>query len=130
MDKKFIIEAVDKLHGFRTRLKECHYGADCMDIHLKTDEFIGELDEFEDALVENACALYGRIFPGELEPVLPESMDFQGVLEDLRGLAISIKREAGDELMMSGIVAIVDDFIKAVNKYLYLLLIIEGKEEE
>lgn len=124
MNNEFIVGVVNKLHGFHTRIKECHYGAPNYNTHKLTDDFVGELDEFEDALVENASALYGFIMPGDLNPELPENMEFDTILEDIRGLAISVKREFSENLMASGIVNLTDDFIQTVNKYIYLLKIV------
>lgn len=120
MNKEFFIDLANKLEGYKTRLKELHWASPSHSLHVITDDFSEELGNFEDALIENAIAITDFIFPGELNPILPEAKDFITYLEDLRGVLVSIKREAGDSIMYSGIINRVDDFFEVVNKYIYL----------
>lgn len=125
MTNNFMIGVENKLHGFHTRLKELHYSASSISLHKLIDEFDGELGNFDDALMENAQALWGLIEPGDLNPELPEAIDFGTVLEDIRGILVSIKRESANSMMWTGIINIVDDFFSTVNKYIYLNNIVE-----
>lgn len=118
-----ITELVNKIEGFQTRLKELHWNTGPISIHKLIDEFQDELGEFEDAVVENAVPFVGFFEVGTLNPVLPTESDFSGVLEGIRGLVISYKREIGDSLMWSGSISIVDDFLSTINKFIYLVKI-------
>lgn len=120
MTNNFMIGVENKLHGFHTRLKELHYSAPSNSLHELIDEFDKELGKFDDALMENAQALWGLIEPGDLNPELPEAMDFGTVLEDIRGILVSIKRESANSMMWTGIINIVDGFFSTINKYIYL----------
>lgn len=122
-----MLDVENKLHGFHTRIKEIHYSSPSFNIHKLTDSFDSELGEFDDAIMENAQALWGFIQPGDLDPELPEAIDFLGVLQDIRGLLVSIKKEAGDNLMWSGIINRVDDFFEIVNSYIYQVKIAMGE---
>lgn len=123
MTNEFILDLENKFHGIHTRLKELHYSADSISIHKLIDEFDDEFCSFDDSIMENAQALWGFIEPGDLNPELPEALEFENLLEDLRGILISIKREAKDSLMWTGITNRVDDFFETVNKYIYLIKI-------
>ena len=120
MNNLFMLKVENRLQGIRTRLKELHYSASNMDIHKLTDEFLEEFDEFDDSLMENSQALWGTIKVGELNPELPKSENFSELLTDLRGILIAIKKESKDDLMWSGIINIVDDFLSTINRYIYL----------
>lgn len=121
-DFKITIE--NKMHGFRTRLKELHYSSPSWSIHKIIDDFTKELDEFDDALMENMIALFGTIKPGDLNPELPEATEFESLLEDFRGqILVSIKREAADSMMWTGITNLVDGFFTTVNSYVYKIQI-------
>ena len=123
MNNKFILNLENQFHGILTRLKELHFSAPTMSIHKLIDDFDGEFQDFDDALMENAQALWGFIQPGTLSPILPEALEFENLLVDIRGLLTGIKREAGDDLMWSGIINRTDDFFETVNKYIYLIKI-------
>ena len=124
MENKFILDLENKFHGIHTRLKELHFSAPSLSIHKLIDEFDEEFQEFDDAIMENAQALWGFIKPGDLNPTLPEAMNFQELLTEIKGLLVRIKREAADnEIFWSGILNRVDDFMEVVNKYIYLGII-------
>lgn len=130
MSNEFILNLENQLHGIHTRLKELHYSAPTMSIHKLIDEFDGEFQEFDDAIMENAQALWGFIKPGDLNPTLPEAIEFEELLEDIRGILVGIKKEAGDDLMWTGIINRTDDFFETVNKYIYLIQICKHKTSE
>ena len=123
MTNNFILNLENRFHGIHTRLKELHFSAPTYNIHKLTDEFDSEFQEFDDALMENAQALWGFIKPGDLSPVLPDAKEFEELLTDIRGILVSIKKEAGSNMLWSGIVNRVDDFFETVNKYIYLIKI-------
>lgn len=128
MNNKFIINLENQFHGIHTRLKELHFSAPSISVHKLIDEFDEEFCEFDDAFMENAQALWGFIKPGDLNPVLPKALEFENLLEDLRGILISIKRESSDSLMWTGIINRVDDFCETVNKYIYLIKITKNSK--
>jgi hypothetical protein len=124
MENKFILDLENKFHGIHTRLKELHFSAPSMSIHKLIDDFDEEFQEFDDAFMENAQALWGFIKPGMLNPILPKAMNFQELLTEIKGLLVKVKREAADnEIFWSGILNRVDDFMETVNKYIYLGMI-------
>ena len=96
-------------------------------MHRLIDDFQNDFNEFEDEIMENAQALWGTIKPGELDPVLPEDMEFSKLLETIRGILAGIKKEGDDNRMWTGIINIVDDFWATVNKYVYLVNIEKGE---
>lgn len=130
MKNEFIIGLENKFHGIHTRLKELHYSPPTMSIHKLIDEFDDEFQDFDDAVMENAQALWGFIHPGDLNPVLPEAMEFEELLEDIRGILVSIKKESREDFMWTGIINRVDDFFETVNKYIYLIQICKHKAAE
>ena len=129
MDKEKLIEIINKLEGHKTRLKELHWSAPSHSIHVITDEFSDELSKFEDDLTENAIALLDFVYPGDLNPVLPEEKDFEKQLEAIRGILSLIKSECEDKFW-SGIINLVDDFWTTVNRYIYLAKISTHQAEQ
>lgn len=127
MKNTFILDLENKFHGIHTRLKELHFSAPTLSLHKLIDDFDSEFQEFDDAVMENSQALWGFIQPGDLNPVLPESMEFLEILSEVKGLLVMIKKESKDnEMLWAGIINRVDDFIESVNKYIYLTHICLG----
>ena len=104
MNNEFILNLENQFHGIHTRLKELHYSAPTMSIHKLVDEFDEEFQEFDDAIMENSQALWGFIHPGDLNPILPEATEFEDLLTDIRGILVSVKKKANDDLMWTGII--------------------------
>ena len=127
ISKDYMVSLDSKILGIHARLKELHYSAPNMDIHKLTDEFIGELLEFEDKVMENLQPMpgIGFVSVGDLHPEVPEEANFMDVLTSVRGMVADLKKQAGDAVMYSGIVSIVDDFFATINKYIYLVKIVE-----
>ena len=132
MNNEFILNLENEFQGINTRLKELHFSSQTMSIHRLIDDFTDEFREFEDAIMENAQALWGFIKPGDLNPVLPDALEFEELLVDLRGKLTKVKIEAKDNLMWTGIINRVDDFFETVNSYIYQIKICKheaGKED-
>lgn len=129
LNRDYMLSLEGKLHGYHTRLKELHFSAPSMNLHKLTDEFTEELLEFEDAIMENLQPLpnFGTIQIGDIEPEIPEATDFKSVLLSLRGILADFKKQA-TEVMFSGANSIVDEFFAEVNKYIYLVGIIERED--
>ena len=116
-----------KLLGYHIRLKELHFSASCMDIHKLTDEFDSSLLAFDDAIMENLQPLpnFGVIRVGDIDPEIATAVTFKDVLLSIRGVLADFKNQA-TEVMYSGASSIVDEFFATVNKYIYLINIVEG----
>lgn len=118
-NKEKLVDVLNKLEGHKTRLKELHWSSPSRSFHVIIDEFSSEIAEFEDALAENSIALLDFVFPGDLNPVLPQEKDFESELEAIRAILSGIKADC-NENYWSGVVNLVDDFWTTVNKYIYL----------
>jgi len=127
--KEKLIEVINKLEGHKTRLKELHWSSPSHSFHIIIDEFSDSIAEFEDNLVENSIALLDFVYPGELNPVLPDEKDFETQLEAIRGILSYLKTECDDKFW-SGVINLVDDFWTTVNRYVYLAKISSHQAEK
>jgi DNA-binding ferritin-like protein len=119
MKNDFILSLENKLHGYHTRLKELHFSASSMSEHKLIDDFDEELLEFDDNIMEDAQAIFGRIRVGMIQPVLPKSTTFGDLLNEIRADLVKTK-DTLTEKMYTGIINVVDDFFHTVNKNIYL----------
>ena len=128
MKNEFIMSLENRLHGYHTRLKELHFSASSMSEHKLIDEFDEELLKFDDEVMEDAQAIFGRIKVGMIQPVLPKSTTFGDLLNEIRADLVKIKN-ALTEKMYTGIINVVDDFFHTVNKNIYLNNIINKERD-
>lgn len=127
LNRDYMLSLEGKLLGYHIRLKELHFSASCMDIHKLTDEFDSSLLAFDDAIMENLQPLpnFGVIRVGDIDPEIATAVTFKDVLLSIRGVLADFKNQA-TEVMYSGASSIVDEFFATVNKYIYLINIVEG----
>jgi hypothetical protein len=122
-----ILNFENRLQGYKTRVKELHFSANRHSIHIILDDFEGELSEFEDEIMEELQAIHGQYTPGEINPVLPKSLDSDSLLREIRADLINMREFLDRQPMYSGSVSVLDDFLHNVNKTIYLIrLSLEG----
>lgn len=128
MKNDFIRNLENRFHGYHTRLKELHFSALTMAEHKLIDEFDEEFLEFDDEVMEDAQAIFGRIEVGMIQPVLPKSTNFKDLLIEIRADLVKTK-DTLTEKMYTGIINVVDDFFHTVNKNIYLIDIINKERD-
>ena len=128
MRNEFIMSLENRLHGYHTRLKELHFSAPSMAEHKLIDDFDGDLLEFDDEVMEDAQAIFGRIGVGMIQPILPKAKNFEDLLMEIRADLVKIK-DTLTEKMYTGIINVVDDFFHTVNKTIYLNNIINKNKD-
>ena len=57
---------------------------------------------------------------GKLKTLLPEAKTLDSLLKELQFDVIEYKKKVGDDMKMSGLQNILDDFIQNINKWNYL----------
>lgn len=121
-----ILNFENRIQGYRTRVKELHFAADRRSVHIILDDFDKELREFEDEIMEDAQAIHGQYVPGEINPVLPKSLEASSLLREIRADLINMKEFFESQPMYTGCLNVLEDFFHSVNKTIYLLRL--GKE--
>jgi hypothetical protein len=128
MRNEFIMSLENRLHGYHTRLKELHFSAPSMAEHKLIDDFDEDLLKFDDEVMEDAQAIFGRIGVGMIQPILPKAKNFEDLLMEIRADLVKIK-DTLTEKMYTGIINVVDDFFHTVNKTIYLNNIINKNRD-
>lgn len=128
MRNEFIMSLENRLHGYHTRLKELHFSAPSMAEHKLIDDFDEDLLKFDDEVMEDAQAIFGRIGVGMIQPILPKAKNFEDLLIEIRADLVKIK-DTLTEKMYTGIINVVDDFFHTVNKTIYLNNIINKNRD-
>mgnify|MGYP001787734815 FL=1 len=116
-----ILNFENRLQGYRTRVKELHFAANRHSIHIIMDDFGSSLADFEDNIMEDAQAIHGQYTPGEINPVLPKSLDPEGILKEIRADLINMKDFFESQPMYTGCLNELEDFFHVVNQNIYLV---------
>lgn len=119
MNNEFVLETANRLEGAKTRIKELHFSSFSMSLHNLVDDFEDAIKEFEDAYLELCQVTWGFIKPGELNPILPDALEFEELLTEVRGMLVKIKKKFESDMLNSGLINRVDDFFEQVNIFIY-----------
>lgn len=71
--------------------------------------------------MEDAQAIHGQYSPGEIQPVLPKSLDSESLLKEIRADLVGMKEFFESQTMYTGCLNELEDFFHKVNNTIYLL---------
>lgn len=120
MTNTIILNLENKIHGYHTRMKELHFAAPSVSLHKIIDDFDGELCKFDDEIMEEAQAIFGFIEPGDIQPVLPEAMEFEALLVEIRETLAEFLESIEGSATWTGIRSETESFWHVLNKTVYL----------
>ena len=117
--KSEYVDFICSIHGFLIRLKEIHWNTNSNSEHILCDDLGSELGVYEDEFMECCMGIEGAHFQiGKLLPIIPNSENFESVLKELENDVLSMKKKTTTQ-KEGGLVNILDDMLKTVNKYRY-----------
>lgn len=122
-DNTYMISLINKIEGYKTALKELHWAAPNNSTHIRIDEFLNELGDFEDAIAEDCQATDGQIIPGTIQGTPCKGKDIFMILDAIKADLIDLKRMYEHNPEYTGVINEVDDFFHTLKKYIYLLRI-------
>lgn len=118
-NRDLIIGILNRIEGYRVRLKELHWSADSDGLHTLIDKVTDTLLKYEDEIAEDYQGISSDFKVGTLIPQLPESVDIKSLIKEMRediGSLIYLDKE----LIYSGIRSLSKKFVHKMNIYLYL----------
>lgn len=116
----FMMNIIGKMEGYKTRLKDLHWAAYNNSTHVRLDEILAELSDYEDAITEDAQATDGDIIAGTVRAIPCNSTDIFDILDQLKLDLVAIKRQYENNIEYTGVINETDDFFHVVKKYIYL----------
>ena len=114
-------EFLSGLEGMHSCLKMLHWSTTNHSQHLLCDDIDGSVLEYEDRIAECIMGrLNTRFGIGDLKCLLPEAKTLDSLINELLSDVISFKKETEDDILNSGLINILDEFISDINKWNYL----------
>ena len=119
--KKNTSDFLSTLEGYHQMLKMLHWSATSHAQHVLIDDIDGDVLKYEDDIAECVMGiLETRFGVGDLKTLIPEAKALDGVLKEMKKDLIEFKSKVGDSADVAGLVNILDDFMRSVNKWNYL----------
>jgi hypothetical protein len=115
---KDLLDFICRLEGYKTNVKNLHWAASNLTVHMELDDILDELSDFEDNVAEDAQAIYGQITVGDVYGI-------SSVLDNPVDLLIAIRADLANmkdlltDKMYVGIINEVEDYWHKVNIRIY-----------
>lgn len=115
------VQFICQLEGWKTKCKNLHWSADKNNIHVRLDEFLKVLSDYQDIIAEGIMgALCTHLGPNDIKGdpgTITCPMEF---ICDVQAKTLEFYSTIPDEPLYAGLKSEHETFIQAVNKYAYL----------
>jgi DNA-binding ferritin-like protein len=118
-NRNLILGILNRIEGYKVRLKELHWEAEKMSAHTLLDKISDDLAKFEDAIAEDFQGEFGDFEVGTLKPVLPGAVDTRSLLREIREDVAQLI-DFDKEFIYAGIRSLSEEFVHKLNLYIYL----------
>jgi len=122
----YFINYLNILEGYKTKIKNLHWAAFGLNIHVKLDDLLGTLDGYQDSIAEDCMGIYGKMAPNVISGVACSHIDPLSTLEGLKEKVITFYDGLEIKAEMSGIKSETEVFIHDLNKFTYLFKLAKG----
>ncbi len=119
----FVIEYLNTLEGFKTKIKNLHWSAVNLSIHEQLDALLDEVNSFQDNIAEEYMGIKGQVGPNDLTGTIYNYTDPILMLEELKNKTISFHSKLKLDPQYVGIQSETETFIHCLNQRLYLFRI-------
>jgi hypothetical protein len=118
-NRDLIIGILNRIEGYKVRLKELHWSAESDSLHVLLDKVADTLAKYEDEIAEDYQGVFGDFEVGILKPHLPGAVDAKSLIREMRE-DIGQLTNFDKELIYAGIRSLSKKFVHKMNIYLYL----------
>jgi hypothetical protein len=119
--KNKTIEFLSGLEGMHSRLKTLHWSTKNHSEHVLTDDIDSSILEYEDKIAECVMGrLNVRFGVGDLKCLLPDAKTLDSLVNEMLNDVITFKKEVDGDILNTGLINILDEFVSDINKWNYL----------
>lgn len=119
--KNKTIEFLSGLEGMHSRLKTLHWSTKNHSEHVLTDDIDSSVLEYEDKIAECVMGrLNVRFGVGDLKCLLPDAKTLDSLVNEMLNDVITFKKEVDGDILNTGLINILDEFVSDINKWNYL----------
>lgn len=116
----YFICYLNTIEGLKTKCKNLHWAAPKKNIHVYLEEFLEEMNEFQDSIAEGYMGITGRMAPNVITGKPSNALNATDLIEEVLDATLNFYSKLPEEIIYNGIKSELDDFIQNINKYKYL----------
>ncbi len=122
----YFINYLNVLEGYKTKIKNLHWAAFALNIHVKLDDLLDTVNDYQDSIAEDCMGIYGKMAPNVIQGVSCSHTDPLSMLEGLKEKVNQFYDGLEQNAQMSGIRSETEVFIHELNKFTYLFKLSKG----
>ena len=123
---QMFIDFINVLEGYKTRIKNLHWAAEAMNIHLRLDEMLGVVSDYEDSIAEESMGIFQKLSPLDIVGTKCTDSDPANMLTSLLQHTNSFYVQLADDIRFAGMKSETEVFIHEINKHKYLFSLCKG----
>lgn len=127
-DRNLFLNFINKLEGYKTRIKNLHWAAPKKNIHVYLDEFLVIVSDFQDSLAETYMGILGKMQPDAVRGIPAEGNDALTMINHLIDETEGFYEEIPEDTGYKGITSETETFLKDLQKYKYLFSLCDTEE--
>lgn len=127
-DRNLFLNFINKLEGYKTRIKNLHWAAPKKNIHVYLDEFLVIVSDFQDSLAETYMGILGKMQPDAVRGIPAEGNDALTMIDHLIDETEGFYEEIPEDTGYKGITSETETFLKDLQKYKYLFSLCDTEE--
>lgn len=120
------INFINVLEGYKTRIKNLHWAADAMNIHLRLDELLGIVSDYEDSIAEESMGMFYKMGPLDIKGYECQDANPTSMLQSLKNRTAMFYNNLSEDSKFAGLKSETEVFIHDLNKYTYLFSLCKG----
>ena len=117
---ELFITYLSRIEGWKTKTKNLHWASYKMNIHKELDNFLEDLEGFQDSIAEGYMGILGRMQANAIKPIMCECMNALDLLKEVRSYTTIFYTKIPQDPIYKGLTSECETFIQKLNVYNYL----------
>lgn len=118
---------INQLEGWKTKCKNLHWAASKNNVHVRLDEFLEIISDYQDTVAEGIMGVLGiHLGPNDVAGNPGNATNATQLVEEVKSGTIAYYSQIPNNPLYSGLKSECETFIQNVNKYSYLFSLCDG----
>ena len=119
-DARYFLDFICQLEGWKTKCKNLHWSAPNEMMHVRLDEFLDIISDFQDSLAEEMMGIFGKLSPNDVQGVPVNTDTAMEFISTVKMNTLKYYRGIPPIPDFAGLKSECESFIHEINKYTYL----------
>lgn len=114
-----LMEYISNLEGYKTRIKNSHWSAASLSLHVELDSTLDIVSDYQDVMAEISQRIYGQIRENTFRSNPQTQITIKDWYTDLRRMVVTFHTKYKDNNEFIGIINATEDFLQEFDQSIY-----------